>query len=106
VASIVSGVRGSFMKDLDTSELPAASRRGVELIGMIGNTAKGVAIGIVGLLLGIAAVQRNPGASGGLDAALRALAGQPFGSFLLIVMAFGFAAFGIYCFAAARSHRT
>ena len=106
VAAIVSGVRRSFMKDLNTSELPAGSQQWVRRLGMIGYLAKGVAIGIVGLLLGIAAVRSNPGQAGGLDAALRTLAGQPFGPILLIAVAVGLAAFGVYSFAAARSHRT
>jgi hypothetical protein len=105
-ASVYSGARRSFMKDLDTSELPSGTRSWVAGIGMVGYIAKGVAVGIVGVLLGIAALHRNPGQAGGLDAALRTLAGQPFGSVLLVVMAIGFAAFGGYCFAAAKSQRT
>ncbi|GLZ37510.1 DUF1206 domain-containing protein [Actinokineospora sp. NBRC 105648] len=106
VASIVSGVRKSFMKDLDTSELPSGTQRWVRKLGMIGYIAKGVGIGIVGILLGIAAIDAKPGEAGGLDSALRTLAAQPFGTFLLIAVALGFAAFGAYCFAAARAHRT
>lgn len=106
IAAIVSGARRSFMKDLDTTELPAGSQQWVRRIGMIGYLAKGVAVGIVGILLGIAALRSNPGQAGGLDAALRTLAGQPFGVFLLVVVALGLAAFGVYCLAAARSHRT
>ena len=105
-ASVYSGARRSFMKDLDTSELPSGTRSWVAGMGMVGYVAKGIAVGIVGLLLGIAALHRNPGQAGGLDAALRALAAQPFGSVLLVVMAIGFAAFGVYCFAAAKSQRT
>lgn len=105
VASVVAGLRASFMDDLDTAELPGRARRWVRRLGMVGNTAKGAAIVIVGVLLGVAAVRRNPGEAGGLDKALRTLAGQPFGSVLLIAMALGFAAFGVYCFVAARSHR-
>jgi hypothetical protein len=58
------------------------------------------------MLLGLAAIRSNPGEAGGLDAALRTLAAQPFGTFLLIAVAIGFAAYGIFCFAAARSHRS
>jgi hypothetical protein len=54
----------------------------------------------------LAAIRSNLGEAGGLDAALRTLAGQPFGTVLLIAVAIGLAAFGVYCFAAARSHRT
>jgi hypothetical protein len=105
VAGIASGIRRSFMKDLDTSELPAGTQRWVRRIGMIGYPAKGLAISIIGILLGFAAIRANPGEAGGLDAALRTLAAQPFGTVLLIAVAIGFVAFGIFCFAAARSHR-
>jgi hypothetical protein len=106
VTGISSGVRRSFMKDLDTTELPAGSQKWVRRLGMIGYIAKGVAVSIIGILLGIAAIEADPGEAGGLDAALRTLAAQPFGPVLLAVVAVGLAAFGVYCFAAARSHRT
>jgi multisubunit Na+/H+ antiporter MnhE subunit len=105
VGAIVSGVRRSFMRDLNTAELPSGTQRWVRWLGMIGYLAKGVAVGIVGVLIGIAALQRNPGKAGGLDAALHTLVRQPLGPYLLIAVAAGLAAFGIYCLAAARSHR-
>ena len=105
VAEVVSGVRGSFMKDLDPADLPAGSRKWVERLGRFGYIAKGIAIATIGGLIGAAALTRDPGEAGGLDAALRTLAGQPFGMVLLGAMAVGFAAFGVYCFAAARAHR-
>ncbi|GLW92228.1 DUF1206 domain-containing protein [Actinokineospora globicatena] len=104
IASIVSGVRKSFMKDLDTSELPKS--HWVEKLGMVGYIAKGLGIAIVGILLGIAALDANAAEAGGLDSALRTLANQPFGTVLLVVVAAGFAAFGIYAIAAAKAHRT
>jgi uncharacterized protein DUF1206 len=106
IAAISSGVRRSFMKDLHTSELPPGSQHWVRRLGMIGYIGKGIAISIVAILLGLAAFRSNPGEAGGLDAALRTLADQPFGTALLIAVSLGFAAYGVYCFAAARSHRT
>lgn len=105
IGAIVVGVRRGFMLDLNTLELPPGTQRWVRRIGMTGYIAKGVAIGIVGVLLGIAALQSNPSKAGGLDAALHTLAGQPAGPYLLVAIAIGLAAFGVYCFAAARSHR-
>ncbi|MGH3611260.1 MAG: DUF1206 domain-containing protein [Pseudonocardia sp.] len=105
VAGIVTGVRGSFMDDLDPSDLPAGSRKWVERIGKVGHIAKGAAVATIGGLIGAAALTRDPDEAGGLDAALRTMAGQPFGTVLLVAMAIGFAAFGVYCFAAARAHR-
>jgi hypothetical protein len=71
-------------------------------LGQVGYVAKGVAFTIVGLLLLDAALTHNPAKSRGLDAALRALAHQPFGVFLLIAVGIGFAAFGLYCFIQSR----
>jgi hypothetical protein len=62
--------------------------------------------GIVAVLIGFAALSSDAGKAGGLDAALRTLAAQPFGPFLLAAVALGLAAFGVYCFAAAKSHKS
>ena len=49
-----------------------------------------------------AAVQFDPAAPVGLDAGMRALAGQPFGSVLLLALAAGLAVFAAYCLFDAR----
>lgn len=105
VAQVVTGVRKSFMKDLDVSELPPGTQQWVRRSGVVGYIAKGIAIGVVGILIGTAALDSNAGKAGGLDAALKTLGAQPFGVFLLVAIALGFAAFGIYCFGAARAQR-
>lgn len=99
------GVKKSFERDLDLSELPAGSRRVVERLGRAGWIGKGAAYAVIGVLVGIAAVTADPGRSGGLDNALRTLAAQPYGTVLLALIAVGFAAFGVYCVAAAKAHR-
>lgn len=99
------GVSRKFLEDLDTSRLPARTRRVVELSGVIGYLAKGVAYGVIGVLTAIAAITADPQQTGGLDKALHTLAGQPFGVVLLVAVALGFAAFGVYCFGDARCRR-
>jgi hypothetical protein len=106
IAQIVKGVRKKFLDDLDLGDLPNGTRQWVRRIGMFGYAAKGVVLGIVGALLGIAAFQSNAKEAGGLDSALRTLAAQPFGTIALSVVAIGLAAFGVYCFAAARANKT
>jgi hypothetical protein len=71
-------------------------------LGQVGYIAKGIAFGIVGLLVAGAAVQRNAAKSNGLDGALHTLAGKPYGQVLLVAIAAGFAAFGLYCFFQSR----
>jgi hypothetical protein len=105
VSRIVKGVRKKFIEDLDLSQLPQNTQRMTIRIGQIGYPAKGTSIAIIGLLLGLAALRANPGEAGGLDKALRALAAQPYGTFLLLLVAVGLAAFGVYCFASARARR-
>lgn len=99
------GVKRSFEEDLNMGELPGGSRKFVERTGRIGWIGKGLAYAIIGLLVGIAAVNADPEQSGGLDKALHTLAGEPYGVFLLAVIALGFFGFGVYCFAAARAHK-
>jgi hypothetical protein len=106
ISRILKGVRTKFVNNLDFSQLPPEARRPTIRLGQVGYPAKGLAIGIIGVLLGLAAVHRDPNQAGGLDAALRTLAAQPFGTILLIVVAVGFAAYGVYCFAAARAQRS
>ncbi|TWD82148.1 uncharacterized protein DUF1206 [Kribbella amoyensis] len=73
------------------------------LLGRLGYTAKGVAFLVVGALFTWAAIDYDPKKAGGLDTALQTIKGQPFGTFLLTVMAIGIACFGLYCFVWSRN---
>jgi uncharacterized membrane protein len=106
VSEIRKGIKKSFLKDLDLQDLPNGTQQWVRRLGVFGYIAKGVVFGIVGVLLLFAAFRSDPAEAGGLDRALKTLAAQPFGAFALIVVAVGFAAFGVYCFAAARAHKS
>jgi Domain of Unknown Function (DUF1206) len=99
------GLRKSFLRDLDVGDLPHGTVRWVRRLGVLGHIAKGLVIGIVGVLIGIAALDANPKEAGGLDAALRTLAAQPFGTVALVVVGLGLGAYGVYCLAAARAHK-
>ncbi|HEX5403670.1 MAG TPA: DUF1206 domain-containing protein [Pseudonocardiaceae bacterium] len=99
------GLRRKFMRDLDLGKLSAGARKTTETLGVVGFVAKGVAYGIVGILVLIAAITFNPNKAGGLDDALRTLAGQPFGVVLLVIVALGLAAYGVYCFFEARCRK-
>ncbi len=105
IAAGVKGAKKKFLQDLNTSELPGKAQRWIGTIGTIGYLAKGVVLAIVAILLAIAGFTADPNKAGGLDAALKTLSAQPFGTVLLIVVALGLAAFGVYCFGAARAHK-
>lgn len=105
IYNVAKGFRKSFLHDLDMGDLPSGTQHWVRRLGVLGYIAKGVTFGIVGVLIGFAAINHDPKEAGGLDAALRTLAEQPFGTVLLCLVALGLAAFGVYCFAAAKAHK-
>lgn len=70
--------------------------------GQAGFVAKGVALAVVGVLFGSAALSAKASEAGGLDAALKTLRDQPFGPVLLTLVALGIAAYGVFSFVKAR----
>lgn len=100
------GVTESFTHDLQASATSGDTGSTVVLLGRIGFVAKGVAVGVVGVLFGWAALAYDPEKAGGLDDALRTVRDQTFGPYLLSAVALGLGAFGLYCFAWARYPRT
>jgi hypothetical protein len=104
-AMTYTGVRRTFMGDLDVRELSPTTCRAIELSGAAGHLARALALAVVGVLAGTAALFADPQRAGGLDAALRTLGTTPLGTGLLVVVAVGFAAFGIFCFADAATRR-
>jgi uncharacterized protein DUF1206 len=93
---VIEGIRRKFMKYLRTGQMSPRTRHMVERLGMIGTTARGVVFAIVGVLIVESAVTFKPKKSGGLDKALLTLRHQPFGEFLLLIVALGVLIFGVY----------
>ncbi|WP_107774254.1 DUF1206 domain-containing protein [Nocardioides sediminis] len=90
-----------------TEHLDAQGQSGKEgsayvMFGKVGYIAKGIAIGIIGGLFGYAAITHDAKESGGLDQALQTVLEQPFGPVLLVAIALGIAAYGLFCFARAK----
>jgi hypothetical protein len=104
-AMTYTGVRRTFMGDLDVRRLAPRVRNAIEVVGAAGHLARALALGVVGGLAGAAALFADPGWAGGLDTALRALGSTVVGSWLLVVVAAGFAAFGLFCVADAATRR-
>ena len=100
---VYTGVRRTFLGDLDLSRVPPALRRAISALGVWGHLARAVAIGTVGVLAGTAALSGDPERAGGLDAALRTVAGTA--PVPLALVAGGFAAFGLFCVADAATRR-
>jgi hypothetical protein len=105
VAAIVKGVQKSFAEEIDTSPLSPTLRTAVARLGQVGYIAKGLALGVVGGLLGYATLTFDPQKAQGLDGAMHTILAQPFGRFLLTAVALGFAAFGLFAILQSRYRR-
>jgi uncharacterized membrane protein YidH (DUF202 family) len=101
---VYQGVKKQFLEDMS---LPSdrRARQVAERTGQVGFMAKGVSIALIGVLVVVAAIRFRPDEASGLDAALKGLASQPYGPYLLAAVAVGLAAYGIFCFFDARYHR-
>ena len=96
------GVARTFVSDLDLAGAEPHARDAAIRFGQVGWPGLGVAYGIVGLLLVYSAVTYDPEKATGMDTALKTLAGQPYGTGLLLIVAAGLACFGAYCLFDAR----
>jgi hypothetical protein len=103
---VYEGATKKFEKYLRMSDMSARTRSAVEKLGMVGTIARGVVIGLAGLLVIDAARTIRPDKARGVDGALRTLAAQGHGKVLLVVVALGLVCFGVYGYAEARWHRT
>jgi TRAP-type C4-dicarboxylate transport system permease small subunit len=106
VALIVEGIRRKFRKNLDTARMSARTEKVVTVLGTVGTTARGVVFALVGILVVDAAITEDPQKSRGLDGALRTLAHQSYGPWLLGLIALGLVAFGVFGLALAKWART
>ena len=102
IGMVIYGLIQRFFKHMMTERMDARTRKVAKILGVTGYAAKGVAYAITGGLVIAAAVTFDPDKARGLDAALRALAEQPYGGLLLTLVAIGIAAFAAFCFVQAR----
>jgi len=102
VGMFIYGLRQKFVKHLNTGEMTHGTRKPIIRLGMAGYMAKGTAYAIAGVLVVSAAVSYDADKARGLDAALKTLAGNSWGVWLLALIALGIAAFGVYCIAQAK----
>ena len=97
---VYKGWREKFLGDLQ--EHPG---RWVVIAAKVGYIGKGIALAAVGILFITAAIQQRAGKATGLDGALRSMRDLPAGTVILLGIALGLAAYGVYSFARARYAR-
>jgi hypothetical protein len=94
-----------FMKHLKSGRMSLKRETIVKRTGQFGLPARGVAFLLIGGFVVQAAIQTDPQEVEGLGAAFQTLANQPYGPWLMGVVAVGFVAYGVYCFMLARHRR-
>ncbi len=93
---IYMGITLNFEKQFKPYALAPEQLRIAKQIGRFGTIARGVVFALVGYFLVLAAYYARPGHAQGFDGALRFLAQQPYGLWLLGIVAAGLIAFGVY----------
>ena len=96
---------GKCCDSLQTAELNREQDRVVRAAGRIGFSARGIAFAIIGVLLLVAAVHARSDEVRGLGGALATLAQQPFGPWLLGIVASGLVVYGAFMMVKARYGR-
>jgi len=103
VAFAYRGVTADFRRDI---HVPDGLRGSLAVaLGVLGHVAKGLALGIVGALLAVAAITSDASQATGMDGALRALVALPYGGVLLHVVGAGLIAYGLYALVRALTAR-
>lgn len=102
LGQIWQAVTADFKKDLKSGEMSATEMKWAVWVGRFGSAARGVTFAILGFFVLQAALRYDPQQAQGLDGALRAIAAQPYGPWLLAIVALGLISFGVYSILCAR----
>jgi hypothetical protein len=95
-------VSGRYKDQLKTGEMSAGELRWTTRIAVLGLVARAIVFGVVAWFFFEAAGDYDPNQARGLDGALRKLAHEPYGEWLLGLVAAGLLAFGLFCLIQAR----
>jgi len=96
------GLSQKFDERLDTSQMGPVAGPTVDVLGTVGMVARSAVFALAGYLLIKAAIDADPKEAHGLDGTLKTMAHQTYGQVLLLVVAIGLLAYGLYSFAEAR----
>ncbi len=93
---IYQGFTAGFDRQFQTYALTPEQVKLTTQVGRFGTSARGVVFVITGGLISLAAYHANPSQPVGMDTALATLMRQPYGIWLLAIVAVGRVAFGLY----------
>jgi hypothetical protein len=96
VQQIIAGFNNSFDKQFQTYAMSAEEVKIATQFGRFGTATRGFIFALIGVLMCIAVYQSSSNQIIGIDMALKNILSQPYGIWLLGVVAAGLIAFGIY----------
>ncbi|MGC5346312.1 DUF1206 domain-containing protein [Streptomyces sp. DT24] len=96
----------TFHKKLRMGEMSHRMRQAVDVVGIFGGASRGIVFAAAGGFAIAAAAKYKSGQAKGMDDTLRSFTETPAGPWLLVVIAIGLSAFGLFSFANARWRRT
>jgi hypothetical protein len=99
------GVSGSYLEESKTEEMTPDVRRVLDVVGRVGRFSRAVVFALIGYFLIRTAIDFDPAKAIGVDGALREVAQQPYGSWLLGLVAIGLIVFAASSLAEARYRR-
>jgi uncharacterized protein DUF1206 len=102
IGQFIEAYRATFARDLKTGEMTKSERDLAIGLGRFGMAARGVTFLVIGWFLIQAGIHHSPGTAQGFGGAFLFLLGQPYGRWLLGIVALGFIALGLHSFACAR----
>ncbi|HEX5613673.1 MAG TPA: DUF1206 domain-containing protein [Acidimicrobiia bacterium] len=97
--------RGKWKKKLALHEASPMMRTWITRVAAVGLSARMIVYVLVGIFLIQAAWQYDAREAVGIDGALRRLADRAWGTWMLVAVAFGLFAYGLYSFVEARYRR-
>lgn len=105
ISYLYQAYQAKFQRHFRQHQMSQTERQWAKWMGQFGIAARGVVFSIIGIFLVLAALHANANEARGLGGALATLAQQPFGPWLLGIVAFGLIAYSIYSLIEARYRR-
>ena len=102
VGQFIEAYRATFAQDLKSAEMSQSERAIAIGLGRFGMAARGVTFLVIGWFLIQAGIHHAPSQAQGFGGAFLFLLAQPYGRWLLGIVALGFIALGLHSFACAR----
>jgi hypothetical protein len=99
------GIQQRFLPTLRTGEMSAAERTWTTRVGVAAYVTKGAIFALVGWFFLQSAIAYDPDEATGIDGALRRVADASWGRAVLVAVAVGLLAYGIFCLVEARYRR-